>query len=61
MIEFFEFLNGCSAWRAFGYLVFICFMTLSILMTLSSIVRTIVVGKTPEEPKVESKKQQLNG
>ena len=44
MIEFFEFLNGCSPQRTFAYLVFILILAFIAFSGLAEVIRRIVGG-----------------
>jgi hypothetical protein len=61
MIEFFEFLNTCSAARAVTYLLFTLVMTIVIILGIGSIVTTLMGKKSTPVKKETNSKQVLNG
>jgi len=46
MIEFFEFLNGCSPQRTFAYLVFILLFTFILFSGVAEMIRRIMGNKS---------------
>jgi hypothetical protein len=63
MIEFFQFLNTCSAARAVTYLLFILILVFAMLTFISTIVDKFTKQNGDENPNSdtsEGSKQQLN-